>query len=231
MKELRHRLVVVLQKILPRDLFHFFYLRYQKLKFRNTPRADAFTHIYHTNEWASDESKSGTGSTLEATQTVRDGLAALIKELGVTTLIDAGCGDFNWMRHLADGSFHYTGIDIVAPLIAKNNKRYANEHRAFKVHDIVAAPCPTADLILCRDVLFHLSNRDARAALQNLIRSGSKYLLTTTIPGTDKNRDIPSGSFRIINLRLPPFNLPQPIQTIPSGPDRVLALWKISDLG
>ena len=35
-------------------------------------------------------------------------------------------------------------------------------------------------MILCRDCLVHLTFDDARAALQNLRRSGSKYLLTTT---------------------------------------------------
>ena len=53
-----------------------------------------------TNGWQSPESKSGGSSTLSATAAIRAALPRLLSDLGVAVLIDAPCGDFNWMRHV-----------------------------------------------------------------------------------------------------------------------------------
>ncbi len=41
-------------------------------------------------------------------------------------------------------------------------------------------PLPKADLWLCRDVLFHLPNKDVITVLANFANSEIPYLLTTT---------------------------------------------------
>lgn len=77
--------------------------------------------------------------------------------------------------------------------------------------DIVTAPLPKADIILCRDVLVHLSNAECLAALANFMRSGSRYLLATSFQGVT-NTDIVTGRWRLQNLEAAPFNLPGPVK-------------------
>jgi hypothetical protein len=47
--------------------------------------------------------------------------------------------------------------------------------------DLTRDPLPKVDLVLCRDCLVHLSFDDIYESLDNLRRSGSMLLLTTTL--------------------------------------------------
>ena len=84
----------------------------------------------------------------------------------------------------------------------------------------------------------HLSERDIRSALQNIFNSGARYLVTTTFTSRDKNVDIPTGQWRVLNFQRPPFSFPVPIRLINEHceegdglwADKCLAVWKISDL-
>jgi hypothetical protein len=132
----------------------------------------------------------------------------------------------------------YTGADLVAEMIQKNQQLYGNEKRRFVTLDVVRDDLPKVDLVFCRDVLVHLSFNDALAALQNIKRSGSDYLLTTTFTARDSNIDIQTGQWRPLNLEKAPFNL-QPLLAIinekctegdGSWGDKSLGLWKVCDL-
>jgi len=95
---------------------------------------------------------------------------------------------------------------------------------------------PSADLILCRDCLVHLSYDDIRNALKNICSSNIRYLLTTTFPNRE-NRDIETGQWRPLNLEAHPFFLPKPIAVINENcseskgaySDKSLALWDLSE--
>ncbi len=177
------------------------------------PPAEIFKSIYSTNYWGSDESRSGTGSTLDATNALRAELKRIFAELKVQTILDAACGDFAWMREMKfqDSTISYTGVDIVSELIAANNERYGARNIHFEVRNLIDDPLPAADLVICRDCLVHLSNEHIKKALLNIAKSGSRYLLTTSFRLTGKNRDIPTGDWRPINLLLPPFEVGAPV--------------------
>lgn len=206
-----------------------------------------FQQIYETNYWGVDESVSGAGSTLAQTERLRRELPGLLAELKVRTLLDAPCGDFNWMKEVPMELDSYVGLDIVPSIIAENSKRFGSRNRSFRVADVTADPLPRADLILCRDLMIHLSFRHIAAAVKNMKRSGSELLLTTTYPDVSVNQDIVTGSWRPINLEVAPFSFPKPIRIIcdgplgaPAGPNadgavapgsRALGLWRLADLG
>src|SRR5215471_3655990 len=57
--------------------------------------AEIFTGIYEQNIWKNSESRSGHGSTLEYTTAVRDALPTIFRDLKITSMVDAPCGDFN----------------------------------------------------------------------------------------------------------------------------------------
>jgi SAM-dependent methyltransferase len=206
--------------------------RYFK-RFKNME--DVFTHHYHQNAWGDDESRSGPGSTLEYTENIQREIPRLIESLGIKSILDAPCGDYNWFRYLQrKDDVYYTGGDIVAPLVSKNNEQFGNHNTKFVVLDITTDPLPDADLWLCRDCLFHLPFSDIHRALARFRESNIRYLLTSIHPECRENIDIFAGEFRLLNLRIPPFNLcpPQLLidDWIPGSPVRQLALWERSML-
>jgi hypothetical protein len=54
------------------------------------------------------------------------------------------------------------GADIVKDLIDINKKKYENEKIKFMKLDIKYDKLPDSDLMICRDCLFHFSNKDIK---------------------------------------------------------------------
>lgn len=206
-----------------------------RLQLRQKKARQIFTEYYNTNRWGDKESLSGPGSRLERTITIREEMPGLVKQFNVNSILDIPCGDFNWMR-LIDLDIDYIGADIVEKLIKKNQITFGNSRKTFQTLNIFEDNLPKVDLVLCRDCLVHFSNADIFRTFRNIKRSGSTYLLTTTMVKRAINRNIITGEFRPINLQKPPFNLSEPLRylddsyPLPSYYDKYLGLWKISDL-
>jgi SAM-dependent methyltransferase len=196
-----------------------------------------FRRIFQTRGWGGP-SLSGGSSTLENTEILRQELPDLLRRHEVRSLLDIPCGDWYWMRQVALDGVEYVGADIVEELIELNRRAFAAPQRRFVVKDLCADELPRVDMILCRDCLIHLRLRLGMAAVAGIRRSGSKYLLMSTYPNCKKNRELPSGFWRPINLRLPPFSFPEPLELLTdsaradaSRSERYLGLWRIADLG
>lgn len=203
-----------------------------------SPAAQVFDRIYHGREWGDGESVSGPGSTTARAGAFTGEVVALLSEIKAESLLDAGCGDFNWMKELELGSSRYIGIDVVSELISKNQKVHSNEIRSFLTLDMTRNRLPRVDVILCRDSLVHLSHADILATIENFRQSGSTYILTTTFTDLPGNVDIRTGEWRQINLQMPPFNFPQPLKLIDEKcmhsagvfADKCLGLWALKDV-
>ncbi|HKR61836.1 MAG TPA: class I SAM-dependent methyltransferase [Pyrinomonadaceae bacterium] len=191
-----------------------------------------FSDIYRKNSWADPESVSGRGSTLAHTEVIRRELPNLLESVGANSILDAACGDFNWMRHTDLRGVEYSGVDIVPELIARNRSMYAESERNFVVLDITGDELTKADVILCRDCFIHLSFEHARAAITNFKRSGSMFLLATTHTTVRENTDVVSGGWRSVNLQLPPYDFPEPLRVIVEDPElgKTLGMWQLADL-
>ncbi|MEZ0257093.1 MAG: class I SAM-dependent methyltransferase [Chthoniobacter sp.] len=198
--------------------------------------AAIFTEVYRENAWLNPESRSGPGSTIERGRIVQTGLERLIAKLGVLILLDAPCGDFNWLQHAPLTGVHYLGVDVVHELVAENTRRHGQAGREFRLADITRDALPACDLILCRDALVHFSDEDVWRALRVFQQSGSRYLATTTFPAQSRNEPIPTGSWRPLNLELAPFRFPPPFLAVTDGcphpgyTDKLLAVWQLEDL-
>ena len=224
---LRNRSLVENLKSAPRQIIY-------RIVYVVHPRREAlFTHIYRHNKWGSSESVSGDGSTLEYTENLRKRLPQILGNYFVKTLLDTPCGDFRWMSLVVpSGDFRYIGGDIVKPLVEKNSCQYGNYRTSFVHLDLVKDPLPTADLMLCRDCLFHLSNDDIWSTLGHFVESEIPYLLTTTHINVSgfANTDIATGGFRLLDLFSPPFSFPEdPLERIDDWiyphPPREMCLW------
>lgn len=127
------------------------------------------------------ETRSGEHSTLAATEALRPALAQWLHEHGIQRLVDAGCGDFNWMRMVAlDGLALVVGYDIVPEIVARNQQLYGDRRgHLFAVGDITRTPIVACDAIMCRNVLEGLNEADRARALHNFRASGARWLLAT----------------------------------------------------
>lgn len=193
--------------------------------------ARIFQQIYETNVWASVESRSGAGSTRAATLHVAQQLKEFFATNSVSTVLDAGCGDVNWIYEVSGGLAQYFGVDLVAELIQQNIRLH--HHRPghfFGVADICRDPLPKVDTILCRHVLTHLPNDQINSAIKNFAQTGARWLITTSYNDSD-NPETKPGFWRRINLTREPFSLPEPMLKIADGNGCWLGVWRLNQGG
>lgn len=205
--------------------------------FRDEAPERIFTQFYQDRSWllTNQESASGEGSSLHQTRLLREGLPALLRKWGITSLLDLPCGDFNWMQHVDLSGIAYTGGDIVGELIAENRRLYGAPGRRFEQLDLLKGPLPQADAVFCRDCLVHFSYAHIEQAIAAMRRSGIRYLLTTHFPEETEAIDIDTGGWRPINWLLPPFHWPAPLDLLNEGctemdgafADKSVGLWEL----
>jgi len=227
----------IIKSILPLELIEIYRLKKKKSKFRGKDIKETFNSIAEDNFWSSEESVSGPGSELQHTETLISELNKLFKKYQITTVLDLPCGDFNWMQNVDLSNTQYLGADIVERIISHNKEKYENDTIKFEIMDIITSKLGKHDLVLVRDCLVHFSYLNIVKTIKNLKNSGSKYLLTTSFPGIDKNKDIVSGQWRPLNFAIYPFYFSEPIELINENyqgkekyKSKSMALWKISDL-
>lgn len=197
---------------------------------------ESFTYIYKNKVWKVNESLSGGGSDLEPTKTLQKELPKLLKELKISSILDIPCGDFYWLKEVDLNFLSYTGADIVEELVNKNIEKYSSTQRKFIKLDILKDELYPVDMIFCRDLLQHFSNKHIFQAIDNIKKSKSRYLLTSSQIETKKNYNIVTGDFRRLNLLLPPFSFPKPLRVIDEKftteeqVDKSLLLWKINEI-
>lgn len=187
---------------------------------------EKFETIYRERIWAKasptilpSSSSSGHGSTDKSTLRIRSELPQFFVDFHIASLFDAPCGDFNWMKSVnLPSSFLYTGGDIVAPLIADLQSIHGTSQRRFVHFDLTRNQFPKADAWLCKDCLQHLSHGDVARVLINFSNSSIKWALISNHVDVIANTDICTGDFRHLDLRRPPFNLPEPLLVLRDSP-------------
>ena len=140
--------------------------------------SNIFSSIYDNYGFGGEESRSGPGSTLSETEKIREKIKNLVKYKEIKSVVDIPCGDFNWMKEVNLSGIDYIGGDIVPKLIEENKIKYSNFK--FEVMDVTTTQLPKVDLVFVRDCLGHLSDANVLKAVENIKKSGSKYLLTTS---------------------------------------------------
>ena len=178
-----------------------------------------FTEIYRSSLWGSKESRSGPTSSLERTSQLRDNLPTLFKTLEITSIFDAGCGDWNWMRSVNLTGIRYIGADIVAPLIETLQTTYTSSNVHFQKMNILAEPPETADLWLLRDVANVYSWAEIDTLIEKFLDSGSRFLAITTIEteSSEQPVDTQTPSWHPVDFFKEPFSFPQPILRLDDG--------------
>lgn len=164
-----------------------------------------FETIYATNEWGHG---SGEGSLPVHTAGYAAFLQSFVAQRKISSIVDMGCGDWQFSKNIDWGSARYHGFDVVPMVIERNSKEYSKPNVQFSLYSGDPSQLPAADLLIVKDVLQHLSTQRVLDFLPNLSRYRFCLLTNCVNPrGTTVNRDIADGDFRYLDLRLPPFNL------------------------
>lgn len=197
---------------------------------------ERFSQHYRSGWWsANGESLSGSGSTMDATTEIRKQLIPFLEKWQVKQFLDAPCGDWNWMKTVTlPHDMTYIGADIVPDLVNTLNKEFTSQRVSFTQLDITADPIPAADMMMCRDALFHLCNEDIWRFVRNFVASDVPYLLTTHMPQVEENKDIITGKHRPLNLEIAPFKFEAPLDKFadytPPRREKYLTLWSKEQL-
>ena len=165
----------------------------------------AFDKIYRHKYWTNRqeaESISGPGSTKHDTAKGRVCIAAWLAKYGIASLGDI-CGDFNW-QHLIPGinESNYIGFDTSELALERARRKHARWR--LERLDLVDRIPPKTDAFMVREVLQHLPLKMGTKLLQNVIRSGVRFLIVSTFPGS-ANKDIPIGQYYMNNVARAPF--------------------------
>ncbi len=165
-----------------------------------------FENIYKGNLWGGRQSRSGSGSDLEETVNVAEGIVDFIKENKVMSVLDIPCGDMNWMKgvlHQLNEEVSYIGADIVKEAVDENIDKFKSWKGcevSFEVMDLTADSLPKVDLIIVRDCLGHLSDENILKAMKNIYKADPKFLAATHWPTAGKSI-VSDAGWMPINMR------------------------------
>lgn len=186
---------------------------------------------------SAEESRSGPGSWMCATTEIRAWLPQVFARYRIASVLDAPCGDWNWMQHVELGQLtSYTGWDVEQENVKENTARFGDrsEVNFAMVNLLTVERIPHFDLILCRDFLAHLPNQYIIEVLEKFRASGSRYLITNNYVGASNDQSCPLDSghavgprgrkeklpgyyYRPVNIEAEPFALGGRCEAIPKS--------------
>jgi SAM-dependent methyltransferase len=165
-------------------------------------RSAIFTSIYSRDSWTHG---SGPGSTPAYTAEYRKFLTNYMRSSNVKSVLDVGCGDWQFSQLVDWSGINYLGIDIVPEIIESHKREFGRENVRFEVLDLVDEEPPNADLVIIKDVLQHLSLASTDRILRKL-SSFDRVLIAQDV-SHGINHDCHDGGFRQLDVASPPFNL------------------------
>jgi 2-polyprenyl-3-methyl-5-hydroxy-6-metoxy-1,4-benzoquinol methylase len=126
---------------------------------------EAFETAYRDGRWGFG---SGHGSLPRTTRTYRRFLEEFLGANSVRSVLDYGCGDWQFSRLIDWHGATYVGFDVVEPVIERNQQLYGRPGVEFMITPEDPADLPDADLLICKDVLQHLPNSDVQTFLESV---------------------------------------------------------------
>jgi SAM-dependent methyltransferase len=132
---------------------------------------------YFTGDWRD----AGNNYSLEARRQIEARNPALIKEVfQPARVLDLGCGPGALMHLLWELGVDVEGIDFAesSRLIATPEVR--DRIAIGSVTDATLKPANAFDLVICREVLEHLTVLQVKQAVANMVRMTSRFIYVTT---------------------------------------------------
>ena len=165
-----------------------------------------FEQIYATNEWGSG---SGEGSAQVHTRGYVRFLRRFLRTHRIGSVVDLGCGDWQFSRLIDWNGIQYRGLDVVPGVIERNDRMFSASNVRFHHFSTTWSELPGADLLIAKDLLQHWSNSTILEFLPTLSRYRLSLVTNCVDPSgrPTKNEDCPDGWFRYLDIRQSPFNV------------------------
>ena len=178
----------------------------------NEDLVTVFDSIYESGRWGrggSYEGTSGSGSSLKNSEVYLAYLQGFLRERKIESVVDAGCGDWQVSRFVDWGDASYVGYDASHMVIAKNAKAYSKYGVEFVHGNFLNIDLPGADLLIVKDVLQHLSNRNVHQAIRQFKKYKYVIIVNDIEPETLSalNIDIRDGDYRTLDITVEPFSV------------------------
>lgn len=178
----------------------------------NSPITEVFEKVYETGIWGVDENQKGTsGSGSEPRNALPyiNYLTKFLKEKNITSVVDAGCGDWQFSRNLDWTGISYTGIDASKTVVTTNLEKFAKDNINFIHANFIDMNLPKADLLILKDVLQHLSIANVHKAIKQFKKFKYVIVVNDIDPNTQtsKNREIADGDYRTLDITAKPFGV------------------------
>lgn len=141
---------------------------------------ETFTYIYDNKVWGEG---SGGGSNIENNNEYINFLEDFFQDHNIKSVVDFGCGDWQFSRYIDWSGIEYIGVDCVASVVNENNSKFNNTVNISFYHNHTLNPIGKADLLILKDVLQHWTD-DAIINFLNPILKNFKYILITNSKGT-----------------------------------------------
>jgi len=168
--------------------------------------AEAFRRHYEddTSHWGN---QSGPGSDPFFTIEYRCFVDKFIRMNKIKTIVDIGCGDWQFSRFLNLEGVNYIGFDVVPSVIEMNRKTFTRDNVRFEMMPAAMEEIPQGDLLLMKDVLQHLPNGTIAEFKEIIFPKFKHCLLTNSFIklNTGQNMDIEPGGFRCLDLAASPY--------------------------
>jgi SAM-dependent methyltransferase len=166
-------------------------------------RKAEFESIYSNGVWGKG---SGNGSSPEATKSYVQFLENFMSSNNIKSVVDAGCGDWQFSQYIDWSSIDYLGLDTVESVIMANKKFETNQVK-FRLFDLVEEEFPPADLLILKDVLQHLSTKSVSIILGKFVDFEHILIVNDSWNSPWLNAEIMDGDYRQLDIRLPPFKV------------------------
>lgn len=177
---------------------------------------DRFEKIYREKLWGTNEKGegfSGGGSIFAFSKPYYNYLVKFLREHQITSVVDLGCGDWTFSKHIDWTGIDYKGFDVVGSVIEKNKQKYSSETIQFFAGNFLEEEIPSADLLICKHVLQHMPNRDIFKFIALLPKFKHCLILDAMPKKGSENIEhpitdvFPYWDDRGTDLTMPPFNV------------------------
>ena len=173
---------------------------------------EKFSEIYETGAWSEDYTVplSGPGSSIRNSLPAINLITRLHSERAIRSILDIGCGDLSWLSSIEtirNGELEYFGIDIVSSVIESNHREYPWFRGSCE--DALERRRLDADLVIAKDLVFHMTNAQISTLLNILRNSTWRFCLFSNYECNSNEARILDERYHFaeVNLALPPFSI------------------------
>lgn len=132
---------------------------------------------YFTGDWRAE----GNNYSLETRRQIEAKNPSLIKEVfQASKVLDLGCGPGALMHLLWELGVDVEGVDFAESSRQLATSQVCDRITVGQVTDPTLKPADAYDLVICREVMEHLTALQVRRTVANMVRMTSKFVYVTT---------------------------------------------------